>query len=90
MDTVLLILGILGFGAIVVAAYVFTVAARNYISENNTAEKNGEAKSANRVSIERSRRSRRQEVQVVFPITVNGTVIPQDRRKIPDRRLVAA
>ena len=34
MDVVLIVLGILGFGAIVIAAYVFTVAARNYVSED--------------------------------------------------------
>ncbi|MBE9538914.1 MAG: hypothetical protein IMF06_07515, partial [Proteobacteria bacterium] len=77
MDTVLLVLGILGFGAIVVAAYVFTVAARNYVSDHNDAVKTAEAASPDRVFIERNRHARRQEVQVVFPITVNGTVIPQ-------------
>ena len=89
MDTVLLVLGILGFGAIVVAAYVFTVAARNYVSDHDDATKTA-ASSSDRIFIERNQRSRRQHGQVVFPITVNGVVIPQDRRKAPDRRLVAA
>ncbi len=90
MDTVLLVLGILGFGAVVVAAYVFTVAARNYVSNHNGAAKTGAAASPDRIFIERNRRARRQHVQLDFPITVNGTVIPDDRRQVPDRRLIAA
>ncbi len=89
MDTVLLVLGILGFGAVVIAAYVFTVAARNYVSESGHAEKSGAARSRNKILTERSLRERRQLVQLEFPVTVDGILIPDDRRILPDRRLAA-
>ncbi len=89
MDTVLLVLGILGFGAVIIAAYVFTVAARNYVSDSDRAEKSGAASSRNKVLTERSLRERRQLVQLEFPVTVNGILIPNDRRVLPDRRLAA-
>lgn len=90
MDTILVILGVLGFGAVVIAAYVFTVAARSYVSENGSAEKTTSTPSASKTLIERSQHDRRQIVQLEFPITVNGLLIPQDRRALPDRRRAAA
>jgi hypothetical protein len=89
METVLLILGILGFGAVVIAAYVFTVSARNYVSEHDRVEKSDTANSHNKIINERSLRDRRQRVQLEFPVTVNGIVIPNDRRILPDRRFAA-
>ena len=41
MDAVLIILGIMGVGAIVVSAYVFTVAARNYVSDDHKRYRHG-------------------------------------------------
>ena len=90
MDTVLLVLGILGFGAVVIAAYVFTVAARNYVSEDDSAERTTTAPPANKTLIERSSLDRRQVIQIEFPITVSGILIPLDRRIMSDRRLAAA
>ena len=90
MDTVLLVLGVLGFGAVIVAAYVFTVAARNYVSENDGAERTTAAPPANKTLTERSPLDRRQVIQLEFPITVSGILIPHDRRALPDRRLAAA
>ena len=92
MDTVLLVLGILGFGAVVIAAYVFTVAARNYVSEHDSTPEAGDANPGINAFIERSLRDRRQAVVVrpEFPITVNGALIPEDRRQMPERRLAAA
>ena len=92
MDTVLLVLGILGFGAVVIAAYVFTVAARNYVSENDNPPETSSAKPGINAFTERSPRDRRQAVvaQLKFPITVNGALISEDRRMMPDRRLAAA
>ena len=59
MDVVLIILGVLGFGAIVIAAYVFTVAARNYVSaEDKNHRRNGTSGSGKRL-IERSPTDRR-------------------------------
>ena len=48
------------------------------------------AAAPDRLFNERNQGARRQHVQLDFPITVNGTVIPEDRRKVPDRRLIAA
>jgi hypothetical protein len=86
MDAVLIILGVLGFGAIVVSAYVFTVAARNYVSDEDRPYANGRPE---RVLVERSPVDRRSGRPVTFPLTVNGILITQDRRKLPDRRAAA-
>ncbi len=83
MDAVLIILGIMGLGAIVVSAYVFTVAARNYVSEDHRRYTLGR----NPVDfVERSTVDRRSGRPVTFPLTVNGILIARDRRVLPDRR----
>lgn len=90
MNIVLIILGVLGLGAIVIAAYVFTVAARNYVSAEELARReesnNG---SGGKQLVARSPVDRRSGTPVTFPLTVNGVVIPQDRRHQPDRRRAA-
>ena len=88
MDTVLLILGILGLGAVVIAAYVFTVAARNYVSDHKPHENSPQwAASTSPDTIERSPTDRRQKENLQpFPITVNGVLIEAERRWLPDRR----
>ena len=89
MDIVLIVLGILGFGAIVIAAYVFTVAARNYVSDD-THVPHGDSTATRRDGfIVRDPRDRRRGVPVDFPITVNSVVITQDRRESSDRRAAA-
>ena len=88
MDVILIILGVLGFGAILISAYVFTVAARNYVSENDAYEKS-HAEASRRLYIKRNPVDRRSHRPVQFPLTVNGMVIPQDRRQLPDRRQAA-
>jgi hypothetical protein len=91
MDTVLIILGVLGLGAMVIAAYVFTAAARKYVSNNNHQDRRGGAvPSENPPQISRSGTDRRQQALVQpFPITVNGVLVEEDRRHTPDRRLAA-
>ena len=88
MDTFLIILGVLGLGAILIAAYVFTVAARNYVSDNRHHDSPSEASSSNSPTLtERSESDRRQIVTIAsFPITVNGVLIAVERRLLPDRR----
>ncbi len=88
MQTVLIILGVLGFGAVVISAYVFTVAARNYVSE-----KNGDQESAinyqngEKLYVVRNSTQRRQRESAVFPLELaSGEVIHLDRRRQPDRR----
>ena len=89
MDVLLIVLGILGFGAIVIAAYVFTVAARNYVSHDNHAP-HGDSTAAHRDGfVVRDPRDRRRGVPAEFPLTVNSVVIAHDRRALPDRRAAA-
>ena len=91
MDTVLLIFGVLGLGAMVIAAYVFTVSARNYVSEDDLGEppttSTAYKPSAKRVP--RSDFDRRKQNMNSFPMTVNGVLIADDRRVFPERRFAA-
>jgi len=87
MDVILIILGVLGCGAIVIAAYVFTVASRNYVSAEDSQSNNGANKS--RRAIPRRPTDRRSGKMVTFPLSVNGVVIPEERRHLPDRRKAA-
>jgi len=89
MNAVLLILGVLGFGAVVISAYVFTVAARNYVSDDDNTEESLSHTSHSNQYIPRAQSDRRQISVTSFPITVNGMTIDSDRRKLPDRRLLA-
>ncbi len=90
MDVVLIILGILGFGAIVISAYVFTVAARNYVSDETDLGTGEPEDPARDGFVSRSGRDRRRRVAVQFPIAVNSVVITRERRQIPERRSAAA
>ena len=91
MDVVLIILGVLGFGAIVIAAYVFTVAARTYVSAEDNLQRKNHAPPADKPFVERSPRDRRSGSGETarFPLTVNGEVVTKDRRRLPDRRKAA-
>ena len=91
MDTVLIILGILGLGAVVIAAYVFTVSARSYVSESAHHEnKRGLSPSNMPMRVERSDNDRRRVQNTpTFPMTVNGVLIEKDRRRVPERRFIA-
>ena len=90
MDVILIVLGVLGFGAIVIAAYVFTVAARNYVStEDNHRRQARSGAYQTRPAVPRSPNDRRSGRTVQFPLSVNGEVIPQERRHLPDRRKAA-
>ena len=80
MDTLLLILGVIGLFAILVSAYVFTVAARNYVSDDETSVYPGAH------GQERRQRERRSGRPVEFPLTVDGVELTEDRRRQPDRR----
>ena len=84
MDVVLITLGVMGLGAIVVSAYVFMVAARNYVSDDS-----GQPRSPGTPAhplVERSPTDRRSGKPVTFPLMVNGILIEKDRRILPDRR----
>ena len=86
MDTVLIILSILGFVAILLAAYVATLTSRTYASSGKSPERNLGAREYR----ERSPTDRRTGVVVEFPLLIDDMVISVDRRQAgPDRRQVA-
>ena len=89
MDVVLIILGVLGLGAIIISVYVFTVSARNYVSSDEQSRRRVQAPPARKHLVQRRPTDRRSGKQVVFPLTVNGVVVPEDRRHLPDRRKAA-
>ena len=86
MDTMLAILGIFGLGAICVSAYIFTVAARNYVSWEDQSPTETSPGGGERLYTSRRQRDRRKGEPVEFPLTVNGVLIPRDRRRQPERR----
>ncbi|MEH6567736.1 MAG: hypothetical protein V7709_01585 [Halioglobus sp.] len=88
MNTVLVILAVLGLGAMLIAAYVFTVSARKNITESYS-DRNNATEPGAKPHIRRSEFDRRQRSSGSFPITVNGMTIETDRRLDPDRRLAA-
>ena len=90
MEIVLITLGMIGFGAIVIAAYVFTVAARNYVSTDEDFYTNGTAVRSHENFVPRESVDRRRNtVQPQFPMIINSVVIPRDRRRSSERRAVA-
>lgn len=89
MDTILIVLGVIGFCAVVVSAYVFTVAARHFVSDDEF-ELDSEDPSQPREWSVRSPYDRRRGHPVNFPLHVNGVLVPRDRRQLPERRLHTA
>lgn len=91
MDIVLIILGVLGVGAIAVSIYVFTVAARNYVWEDQKKQHIDAHRNTvrSRMLIPRSSTDRRSGKPVNFPLTVNGMLVTEDRRLQPERRKAA-
>jgi len=88
MDALLITLGILGFGAILISAYVFTVAARTYVSDEDKKFARGQGPTPQQF-VTRNPVDRRGGQPVSFPLTVNGLLITHDRRVLPDRRMTA-
>ncbi|MDX1733090.1 MAG: hypothetical protein R3228_01945 [Halioglobus sp.] len=89
MEVVLVTLGVLGVGAILVSAYVFMVAARNYVSDEPGQYRLPEDPEAPHNLVTRSPVDRRSGQPVTFPLMVNGILIEKDRRVLPDRRKAA-
>ena len=89
MDVILIILGVMGLGAIVISAFVFMVAARNYVSDEHMAIRGSSRNLAPRPLAARSSADRRTGRSVTFPLAVNGILIAKDRRIVPDRRVAA-
>jgi hypothetical protein len=86
MDTVLIVIGVLGFGAVVIATYVFTVTGRAYVSEDIDNKGNFQGTRY----IARTPFERRSVEQAEFPLTVNGILVEVDRRFVMDRRIVTS
>ncbi len=87
MDVVLIVLGVLGVGAVVVSTYVFTVAARTYVSDEHRRPHGTGNESQPRQQVARNPKDRRSGRPVTFPLTVNSILIANDRRSRPDRRM---
>lgn len=93
MDALLTIIAVLGFGALIISAFVFISAAKRYVTGEDLQD---ELQAVNadlpqyRPWVERSKTDRRQNTEpVLFPITVQGMYVAEDRRKLPDRRRAA-
>ncbi len=86
MNMVLTIIAVLGLGALLISVIVFTIAARRYVSDDDT-ESLGPVADSGRDHRPRNREDRRQSPPpTIFPITINGEFVPEDRRRLPDRR----
>ena len=90
MDVILASLGILGIGAIAISTYVFLVAARNYVSEDNRPGRSDASDPAlPHQLVARRPTDRRGGRSVTFPLAVNGILIATDRRTLADRRMMS-
>ena len=89
MNVFLITLGVLGFGAILISVYVFTVAARNYVSDDHP-NQNTRSHPGNDDLIECNTQGRRSNQSAQFPLTVQGVLVTQERRQLTDRRRVMA
>jgi len=93
MNTVLLVLAVLSVGAVAIAAYVFMVAARNYVSEAPSDRQKTDDVQVDETDapdyVVRSAKDRRQISNVIdFPMTLSsGEVVFRDRR-LSERRTV--
>ncbi|MHA7816415.1 MAG: hypothetical protein ACX93N_08065 [Pseudohaliea sp.] len=77
MDTILTLVSVLGLGALIISVYIFAVAARRFVTEDDYG-----SEASRDEWVERSGRDRRQNTgPVLFPITVNGELITEDRRR---------
>ena len=85
MDNLLIFLGVLGFGAVIISIHL--------ISERSRRRKSGTAgvsEGESPVCAERRPGDRRSGEFVIFPLIVNRALIHEDRRTLPDRRLISA
>lgn len=93
MDTVLTVIGILGLGALIIAAWVFVSAAKRYVTGEDLREEMEAMQSdlsPYKHWVDRSKKDRRKDSNSVhFPITIDGMLIKEDRRQHSDRRRAA-
>ena len=86
MEALLTLVGILGLGALLISVYVFAVAARKFVSDDEKRKPQfTNASASNDQWIPRGEDRRQNRKAVQFPIRVNGELVLHDRRK-GDRR----
>ena len=84
MDVLLALIAVLGFTALILSVYIFSVAARSFVSDKVD---RGDAHHAKVLMPRRIHDRRKAPPVTLFPIVINGVVIPVDRRRrYADRR----
>ena len=82
MDSALIGIALLGLGALLISVYIFTVSARHFVSEDEAC-----ARHDGRPLVPRQESDRRQSAaEITFPAIINGVLVREDRRQLPDRR----
>lgn len=79
METLLILLGVLGFGAIIISVHVFSAGQEIYDDDASEGATGAGVR-------ERNGGNRRSGLEVVFPLLVNDTVVNEERRTLPERR----
>lgn len=83
MDMTLTIIALLGLGALVISVYIFAVAARQFVSDDEEPDRRQEP----RDGVGRRQGDRRQSSEpITFPTIINGVLVREDRRRLADRR----
>ncbi|MEM8562137.1 MAG: hypothetical protein AAGF57_07865 [Pseudomonadota bacterium] len=90
MEVLLTILGVLGFCAILVVAYIFTTAAGHNAPQEGSSLPSPEVREDKAGFTIRSPRDRRTNSTTEFPMIVDSILIEADRRRSPDRRAATA
>ncbi len=79
METLLILLGVLGFAATLISVHIFPSGSEIY-GDGASDELMGAA------FTDRAQGDRRSGLAAVFPILINGMVVNEDRRSLRDRR----
>lgn len=83
MNVLLAVIAVLGITALILSVYIFAVAARSFVSDKVDV-KDGHYSEG--LIPRRINDRRKSPPAALFPLIINGVVIPVDRRKHPDRR----
>jgi|SRR5690625_1897529 len=84
MNVLLAVIAVLGLITLILSVYIFAIAARSFVSGDHPEPTD---RLHTRALVPRDRTDRRKaSPAVLFPIVINGVVIPVDRRKGLDRR----
>lgn len=86
METLLFFLGVIGFGALIIAVHVFSVDPNTF----NQVDQPRIGDAVQRPGLRERAASDRRSGQIVeFPLVVNGVLIREDRRVRSDRRQIS-